>query len=344
MAKYPFIISDETVNEYGFRILASAIDVEQYSKNPVVLYMHERAHGDPKKVIGRASNFRLEGTKTLADIEFDSEEEFAASVEGKVKRGYIKMASMRGPALEFSDDPTLMLEGQTGPTVTKMKLRELSIVDIGGHDAALKLYHEDGTEIVLADFGQKKPKNENDEESKNLEMKELKLFLAGMAIVLGLKEDEATEERVRSEVEKLKTAKVELSATVKGFEDQIKATQKAADVKLVDEAIEKKVLPAHLKEVQLSQFDTNREKATADVNAMIAAAKTEEPEDGKPTVELSADVKSFLDGVKRGNKSAEGKVKAFNEYSEVELTLIQEKSPELFNKLVNDYTASLKQA
>ena len=43
MNKVTFVISDESVNSYGKVILTDGIDISQFERNPVMLYMHERA-------------------------------------------------------------------------------------------------------------------------------------------------------------------------------------------------------------------------------------------------------------------------------------------------------------
>ena len=37
-------ISNDRLNSYGTRVLTSGMDTEQYSRNPVLLYMHERGN------------------------------------------------------------------------------------------------------------------------------------------------------------------------------------------------------------------------------------------------------------------------------------------------------------
>ena len=44
--------------------------------------------------------------------------------------------------IETSSEASLMLPGQTRPTITKWKLEEVSIVDIGGNDEALRLSYQ----------------------------------------------------------------------------------------------------------------------------------------------------------------------------------------------------------
>ena len=35
-------ITNDSLNSYKFRVLTSGLDVAQYNRNPVLLYMHER--------------------------------------------------------------------------------------------------------------------------------------------------------------------------------------------------------------------------------------------------------------------------------------------------------------
>ena len=37
-------ISNDSLNSYGFRVLTHGMDVAQYNRNPVLLYMHERGN------------------------------------------------------------------------------------------------------------------------------------------------------------------------------------------------------------------------------------------------------------------------------------------------------------
>ena len=37
------VISNSSVNSYGGRVLTTGIDITQYQKNPILLYMHMRA-------------------------------------------------------------------------------------------------------------------------------------------------------------------------------------------------------------------------------------------------------------------------------------------------------------
>lgn len=58
MDKISFVISDESVNSYGYIVKTDGRDTTAFERNPVMLYMHER-----KTVVGRWENIRKEGNK-----------------------------------------------------------------------------------------------------------------------------------------------------------------------------------------------------------------------------------------------------------------------------------------
>lgn len=88
MKKHTFLVSDESLNSHGFKVLTAGINTTNFEKNPVMLYMHDRSHS----VIGRWENLRKEGNKLYADAIFDEEDPEAVKIAGKVERGFIKAA------------------------------------------------------------------------------------------------------------------------------------------------------------------------------------------------------------------------------------------------------------
>ncbi|GGG33345.1 hypothetical protein [Hymenobacter glacieicola] len=145
MANKRFVISDErVVNCYGVRVMTAGIDIAQYERNPVMLYMHERDGKQVCAVIGNFINLRKEGPVLTGEPLFDEEDEFALLIKGKVDRGFLRACSPLLEVKECSDAPDLLLEGQMLPTATKTKLKEISICDIPGNDGALRLRLADG--------------------------------------------------------------------------------------------------------------------------------------------------------------------------------------------------------
>ncbi|MDR3133890.1 MAG: hypothetical protein LBU42_07700, partial [Prevotellaceae bacterium] len=143
-----FVCSDESVNSHGFRVLTSGIDTTQFERNPVLLYDHRDWDMPP----GRWSSLRREGGQLIATPEFDNSDEKARELKSKVEGGFIKMSSIGIIPIAWSEDPKLMLPGQTGPTLTKCRLREISITPFGSNLNALRLYDDDGNTINLNDY------------------------------------------------------------------------------------------------------------------------------------------------------------------------------------------------
>jgi hypothetical protein len=131
-----FVISDESVNCYGTRVLTSGIDVAGFLKNPIMLYMHDRYRYLP---IGHWEEVRKEGGKLTGVPVFDEADDFAKTIKGKVEAGTLKACSPGLSVVEWSEDRALLVQGQTRPTVTKSTLLEVSIVDIPANKNALKL-------------------------------------------------------------------------------------------------------------------------------------------------------------------------------------------------------------
>ena len=65
MSQKRIILSDSSLNRYGFRVLTSGMLIEAFKKNPVMLYMHFRDEGSPiwgdSKAIGHWEDIQLNG-------------------------------------------------------------------------------------------------------------------------------------------------------------------------------------------------------------------------------------------------------------------------------------------
>lgn len=144
------IISTERVNSYGSRVITAGIDYTQYEKNPILLFMHRRGRKEDMP-IGIMTNLRVENGVLYGTPKFDDDTEDERNISKKWERGTLRMLSAGLDVLEWSEDPALLSQGQTRPTVTKSKLIEVSVVDIGSNDDALQvgLYHE-GKLLTLA--------------------------------------------------------------------------------------------------------------------------------------------------------------------------------------------------
>lgn len=141
------IISTERLNCYDTRVITSGIDTEQYSRNPVLLYMHDRG----RMPIGHIENLRVENGILYGTPVFDTDTEEERIIAAKWERGTLRMLSAGLEIIELSEDPALLLPGQTRPTISRSKLIEVSIVDIGANDDALQVgLYKEGKILILA--------------------------------------------------------------------------------------------------------------------------------------------------------------------------------------------------
>ena len=144
------IISTSGLNCYGGRVLTSGIDLTQFQKNPLLLWMHRRSFDRDAMPIGRIDNLRTDGDRLIGTPVFDQNDEFAKKIESKWENGFLRMASAGIEIIETSDAPEHLLQGQTRRTITRCRLEEVSIVDMGGNDEALQLYGQEGKLLKLA--------------------------------------------------------------------------------------------------------------------------------------------------------------------------------------------------
>lgn len=145
------IISSSRLNCYGTRVLTEGVDLEQYRKNPVLLYMHRRGSRNDMP-IGIIENLRVEGDYIYGTPKFDGDTEEEKIIAAKWERGTLRMLSAGLDIVEWSEDVQYLVQGQTRPTVTRSKLTEVSVVDIGGNDDALQTVrlYQDGKLLSLA--------------------------------------------------------------------------------------------------------------------------------------------------------------------------------------------------
>lgn len=267
-----FILHDDSVNTYRFRMLTAGANLDEFRRNPV-MFLH---HNDYDLPIGRWENIRVEGSQILADAVFDELDDQAMKVKGKVDRGFIRMASIGAWAPEEkTEDPAMMLPGQTGPTVTKWTVREASIVAIGANHNALRLYNRSTGELIDLSDTDAVPRLMDDLPiKKNDNMSTLKT-------ILNL-QDNASDADIETAVQNLQQENESLKQTNATLEDENKRlkdeannaeaqrqqAQKTEAVQLVDAAVRDGRLDASGKDAFIALFDADFERAKATLNAI----------------------------------------------------------------------------
>ena len=298
-----WIVSTQDLNSYGTWVLTAGIDVSDFEKNPLMLLMHER--GLP---IGKWQNLSVQDNCLMAEEVFDENDPEAMKVKSKVEGGFLNACSIGIDILEMSDAPELTKPGQVYGTITKCKLREISIVDLPSNKQAMRLY-KNGVEMNFADGAS---------DLLLLEHKKIdNMVFKTLAVQLGLAES-ATEQDVAKKVLELQAA----ANTVLGLKTQIETLQAEKltlvgaqiDQLLSDAADAKKITEAQkpaFKNLLLADFANT--KAVLDSMVPVATvasfteggAGSEKSEggkyNGKTYSELSKESPNVLIGLKANN-------------------------------------------
>ena len=281
--KYTFILSDESVNSYGTRILNDGIRLDNYRKNPVVLWNHTRSWSDKKDAvlpIGFCENIRQEGGKWLGDIIFDQEESFSKNIESKVKQKILRAVSICVAVVTTSDDATVLVQGQTRPTIVECELREVSIVDIPSNKNCVKLVDAiDDKEICLS-AGEEKNfllplLGSIKHHSNHME------FIDEVKSLLNLKDGGETEMlaalRVQgTEIVQLRSDKKTLEEKLKVFTDKAEEERKAKIQQLVDDGVKARKFSEKEKESYLALAEKDFENAKKVVDSLPGVKEPEE--------------------------------------------------------------------
>lgn len=124
-----FILSDESLNSCGFKVLTDGINLTRFLQNPIMYYNHDRDKG----VIGRWENVYIKDKKLYGTPVFDEKDPFAASIAEKVAGGFLKAASIGISNIQPIEENEVI-------TIQRCELHECSICDIPSNENALILY------------------------------------------------------------------------------------------------------------------------------------------------------------------------------------------------------------
>ena len=274
MAK-TFVLSDESINSYGFWVLTSGIDLSQFKRNPLVLWMHSRPwRGTKDEVlpIGTIENLRIEDKKLIGDVVFDETDSFAKAISSKVDGGFLRMGSISFEPIETSKDTKWLKPGQTRETVVKCRLIEFSIVDIGSNNNSLALC----ADPIVCDAEQKPVFLASGNESPIKLLNEISkpnntnLKMEQIALKVGLSAN-ATEKEICDQIDTFleKASRAEsLSKKISDIETKQKEAMTSEATSLVEAAILSGKIDAKAKDSFLSLFEKDFENAKVTLAAM----------------------------------------------------------------------------
>jgi len=223
-------ITTDRLNSYGTRVLTSGMDISQYERNPVLLYMHQRGN-----VIGYVKDLQVEGNALSGELVFDEASEQSVRCKKQYEFGSLRMVSCGLDILELSDSPADIVLGQTRPTISKSKLFEVSLVDIGANDDAIVM-QKDGKKIELGKDG------ESLLPLLNLKKEEEKMDMKTLALELGLPEgaDDAAISAKIAELQSSEEARVSLAKENAALVEARDALTLSAITSAVETAIREK--------------------------------------------------------------------------------------------------------
>lgn len=121
-----FVASEESEDRMGDVIEVEGWDTKEFKKNPVFMLNHDYS----LLPIGTVPMVKKDGKQLLAGVQWDTEDEMAAFVQGKYQRGVMRAVSVGFRPTEFE-------RSGEGIRFKKQELLELSAVSVPAHPHAL---------------------------------------------------------------------------------------------------------------------------------------------------------------------------------------------------------------
>lgn len=281
------IVTDERVNEYGFRVLVSGIDWSDFDKNSIMGYNHLRTTDsyDRNRVlfpIGKWEDRQIEGGKVTYLPVFNEKYEYGALVKQMYEDGFLNTASIYIDIIEVSEDPALMLPGQKRATVTKSKVKEISITDIPGNAGCHKLAFNGHAVALSAEMNEEEISQILPEISKTKNSKKMNTKVFAKALGFDGEVDEA---KLVAKITEIQNKNARLVAE----NEQLKKDQVETKVNsLVDAAISEGKITEGQKEVWLTLAKTDFDSAKLALDAMSSyEAPTLQIQKGDPNASAS---------------------------------------------------------
>jgi hypothetical protein len=322
-----FCITDGTLNVYKYRLLTAGLMLNEVKKNPIGFLMHNRDEG----VAVRWEEFRVDGDKVYAKPTVNLSHPKGADIVSQIENGFLNAASVgKIVCLAATDDPSLKIKGQTGPTVTEWFPREISLVDIpGNYNAVANLYDLEDNELDLADFVK----------LKNPDMSKV-MLTAAMLTAMNLS-DNSTSEDASKAFQDL----VDNAAKVPGLEKDL--ADKTDELGKKEKELKDLQDSTVVKEVQdLLDAGVNAGKLTVETSAKLKETYGKNPKGLKDLIDvMPAQTKVTGDDKDKDLsdlKDVEGK--SWDElYNNGKLEAIKQKMPDLYAKLKKQKYPDLKE-
>lgn len=239
-----FVLSDSSVNVYGFRLLTSGYLMDEFLKNPIGYYGHDSKDG----ILLKWEDVRLSGDQVLGKPVINMAHPRADRTVSEIENGFLKAASLGKIVLEeyeLQDNP----DDADDPIVvgTKWWNKETSLVDSPGNRNAftVQLFDINDKEINLSDIN---------EQFKIAKMAKITLAITPELITLLDLADGAEEAAILKKIKDLKDEHTQLTKDKKDL--TAKATAKEVS-DLLDKGTTDKKLTAALRTKLEADYATN---------------------------------------------------------------------------------------
>ena len=128
-----FRITEKKVDRHGEVVIPDGIVLDNFKANPVVCFAHDRWSPSVGKV--DLDSFKITPKFVDTDVIFDLEDPFANLLHHKYKEGFLNAVSIGFRNIETSE--AFILPNQTGRTIKKWELLELSLVPLPALPSAI---------------------------------------------------------------------------------------------------------------------------------------------------------------------------------------------------------------
>jgi hypothetical protein len=331
-----FIICDNSVNRYKWRLLVQGIDIIGFMKNPVCCVQHN-TYTYP---VGRWKNLRVEGEQLKGTVEFDRNDDEAVKLYWKYADGYMNAVSLQVLPISESAKESDLLPGQKYPTLVESELLEVSLVTVPGQKNAVKLSTPAGEEykLNLLPNNQKIMSKENEKTVEQLtqEVQALKKLNAENIVALhkqrGVVQDGEVESLQKLAFNDYDTVKLMLEVRTPAKSESSADTAEAKALALVDVHFNRGAITATEKE----EF---KKLAMTDFDSVKKLLEARPGKDGLQT---------FVQGLGTGNATQttdERKEWGYYDYFKKDpaaLELMQRNEPERYKKLIADFETESK--
>lgn len=284
MSQKRIILSDSSLNRYGYRVLTSGINLEAFRKSPIMLYMHFRDEGSPiwgnYKAIGHWEDIQVNGDELSAIPVFDKACDLSREVAAKYEAGTFSAASIGFRIIATSANKELLLPGQTRETVTECELMEASIVDIPANSNAVRLYDQSTSVLLAAGMDTKAVP-----ELPKLNLKVMNLKSSWKTVLAFLKISDDKADTTELSVENMESLNVEMKR-LKDENNSLVQAKKETDEKLTASTTEVTQLKTDIgtKDTEISTLKSDIGKKDGEITQLkdqVQNLKNKPADDGK---------------------------------------------------------------